>query len=170
MKKVLVVVDMQNDFITGSLGNDESRAVVPHVVNEVKRCIEECYDIVFTMDSHGKNYLDTREGKDLPVPHCILGTLGEEIIPELEIYKFSFFRKQTFGSIALAESLAKANYDEIELIGVCTDICVVSNAILIKSFSPETEVKVKESCCAGVTPQGHKAAIETMKMCQINVI
>jgi len=171
MKKVLVVVDMQNDFITGSLGNDDCKAVVPHVVSETKRCIEEGYDIIFTMDSHGQDYLDTQEGKKLPVPHCISGSNGERIIPELEIFKpFSYFKKQTFGSVTLVQSLAKSQYDEIELIGVCSEICVVSNALLIKAFLPEAKVKVISSCCAGVTPESHKAALETMKMCQIEVV
>lgn len=173
MKKALIVIDMQNDFITGALGNDECRAVVPRVVKRVQEAVAAGEDVIFSQDTHQENYLSTQEGRKLPVPHCIQGTAGWQIIPELAGLadgKGAVFTKETFGSSALAEYIKEQNYEEAELIGVCTDICVISNAMIIKAFSPELEISVRESCCAGVTPQSHRTAIKAMQACQINIV
>lgn len=173
MKKALVVIDMQNDFITGVLGNEECMKIVPNVVKRVQKAVEDKVDIIFSQDTHQEDYLFTQEGRKLPIRHCIQDTKGWEIIPELEeIAKKNgtVFLKDTFGSRSMAEYMKDHNYEEIEMIGVCTDICVISNAMTIKSFAPESEISVKESCCAGVTPQSHRTAIEAMKACQINII
>jgi len=171
MKKVLVVVDMQNDFIDGSLGTAEAVSIVPAVCSAVSDFEGE---IIFTRDTHFENYMDTQEGKKLPVKHCIKDTYGWEICDQLKaLPKYSSSRiidKKTFGSDELAEYFGKEKPDQVTLIGLCTDICVISNAMLTKAFSPETEVTVIASCCAGVTPQSHTNALEAMKMCQINVI
>lgn len=173
MKKALLVIDMQNDFITSVLGNNECRAVVPQVVKRVQEAIEEGTDLIFSQDTHQEGYLTTQEGRKLPVPHCIKDTDGWEIIPELAetaVRKGIVFTKETFGSTTIAEYVKAHNYDEVELIGVCTDICVISNAMIIKAFNPELEIFIRESCCAGVTPQSHQTAIEAMKACQINIL
>lgn len=173
MKKVLVVIDMQNDFITGVLGNSECRAVVPHVVKRVQEAVNDHTDLLFSQDTHQENYLSTQEGRKLPIPHCIENTDGWNIIPELEEtaeQKGIVFKKETFGSRDIAEYVKAHGYEEVELIGVCTDICVISNAMTIKSFVPEAEISVNEACCAGVTPQSHRTAVEAMKACQINLI
>lgn len=174
MSKLLVVVDMQNDFITGALGNDECRAIVPNVVRMIKNFDG---DIVYTLDTHSENYLETQEGKLLPVKHCIKPFKGWELIPELQnVMMLRGFEKNTFASVDLAEWIKEfskqkfKNYDEVILIGVCTDICVISNAMVIKAFNPELKVTVVSSCCAGVTPESHKNALEAMKMCHINII
>lgn len=167
--KILVVVDMQNDFIDGSLGTPEAVAIVPRVIEKIKEYEREGYPIVYTKDTHYANYSDTREGKRLPIPHCIKGTTGHDIPPEILRGHELIFEKLTFGSVELPEYLSKIEFDEIELIGLCTDICVVSNALMIKAHFPEREVTVDPACCAGVTPQTHEAALTTMRMCQINV-
>jgi nicotinamidase-related amidase len=167
MKKALVVIDMQNDFITGPLGNDECRNIVENVVNKVKNFDG---DIYFTQDSHEENYLETQEGKNLPVKHCILGSDGWQIIPELKPYLDYSIRKETFGSTDLARIISGRKYDEVELIGVCTGICVISNAFVIKAFNPEVKITVDAACCACVTPETHKTALEAMKLCQVEVI
>ena len=176
MKKLLVVVDMQNDFIDGALGTKEAQAIVPNVV---KKIVEWDGDIVCTLDTHGEDYLNTREGKKLPVPHCIEGTDGHSINEEIKTVLFdkaagtemslSTLQKRTFGSTALPEIIRDAGIDYIELVGLCTDICVVSNAMLLKANYPEMEIAVDSSCCAGVTPETHEAALTTMRMCQIEV-
>ena len=173
MDKILVVVDMQKDFVTGSLGSAEAQAIVPAVVEKIRN-----FDgtVVFTRDTHHENYMETQEGKNLPVPHCYEGTDGWEIIPELtELAEGKkIFNKPTFGSVELANFI-KAEADkrngelEVELIGVCTDICVVSNALLIKAYNTEIPVYVDSKCCAGVTPTAHDAALATMKSCQVQV-
>ena len=127
-------------------------------------------EIIFTRDTHYSNYLDTQEGKNLPVEHCINGTVGWNVLEGLETPNCHYVDKNTFGWDQWKETLGKFNFDEVELIGVCTDICVVSNALLIKALFPETKITVDASCCAGVTPEKHKAALEVMKSCQINVI
>lgn len=173
MDKILIVVDMQNDFVTGALGSDEAKAIVGNVVEKVKNFDGE---VVFTRDTHFDNYMDTQEGKNLPVVHCIKGTEGWELIPELKALSEGrrIFDKLTFGSTELAEYI-KAEADKrngelsVELIGVCTDICVVSNALLIKAFSREIPVTVDKACCAGVTVDSHNAALATMQSCQIKV-
>ena len=171
MKKLLVVVDMQNDFVTGTLGSRDAQAILENVVEKVKKAEEEGSDIIFTQDTHGDNYMDTQEGKNLPVPHCIKGTQGWEIVPELSSYarKYPCVEKPAFGSIELAHRLAGKDYGEIQLIGLCTDICVISNAMLLKAAFPEVPVTVDAACCAGVTPESHKNALEAMKMCQISI-
>ncbi len=174
MKKLLVVVDMQNDFIDGALGTPEAVAIVPNVVKKIN---EWDGDIVCTKDTHFENYLDTNEGKHLPVPHCIRDTKGWEINDAvLNAVKLKnanecwYVRKNTFGSTVLAAEILNSKYVYVELVGLCTDICVVSNALLIKAKCPEIDIVVDVACCAGVTPESHKAAITTMKMCQIDVI
>lgn len=172
MKKLLVVVDMQNDFIDGSLGTAEAVAIVPNVVAKINNWDG---DIITTQDTHSPNYLETREGKHLPVPHCIIGTEGHKI--NYDVFcalsnnrHVATLNKLTFGSTALPEIIRGYGYDYIELVGLCTDICVVSNAMLLKANYPEIDIAVDASCCAGVTPESHMAAITTMKMCQIDVI
>lgn len=171
MKKVLVVVDMQKDFINGALGTKEAEAIVDSVVETVKYFEGE---VIFTRDTHTENYLGTQEGKNLPVPHCIKGTDGWKLDRKLECLRtdtMKIFDKPTFGSMALADYLkAKKELESVTLIGLCTDICVISNALLIKAALPETEIRVIEKCCAGVTPQSHKNALEAMRMCQIKIV
>ncbi|MCX4327609.1 MAG: cysteine hydrolase [Lachnospiraceae bacterium] len=167
MAKVLIVVDMQNDFVDGALGTKEAEEIVPYVINKVKSAINNNDGVIFTKDTHYSNYLDTAEGKNLPVEHCIKGSKGWEIIPGLNGYASRVIEKNTFGSINLPEEVK--NYDEIELIGLCTDICVISNALLLKAYFPEKNISVDSSCCAGVTPASHNNALEAMKMCQIKI-
>jgi nicotinamidase-related amidase len=171
MQNVLVVVDMQNDFIDGALGTREAQAILPRVKEIVKEFNGKIY---FTRDTHLENYMQTQEGKNLPVPHCIKNTNGWEISTELLPYAKNIIDKPTFGSVELASILVKENEKEkiesITLVGLCTDICVISNAMLIKSSLLDAKIIVDASGCAGVTPQSHKNALEAMKMCQIAVI
>ena len=170
--KYLVVIDMQKDFITGSLGTKEAQTILPGVIEKVKN-----YDgkIVFTKDTHKADYLNTQEGKNLPVKHCIMGEDGWYLDEKLEKIAdeadWKVYNKPTFGSVTLASDLKEENsrepIEEIELCGLCTDICVISNALLFKAFMPETPIVVDAACCAGVTPQSHRNALEAMKMCQI---
>lgn len=171
MSKLLVVVDMQVDFTTGALGSREADRITGNVQEKVEAELSAGTRVVFTKDTHQENYLTTQEGKHLPVVHCIKGTEGWELIPELKKYEesCSVFEKGTFGSIELAEYMSQNAFTEIELIGVCTDICVISNALLAKAAVPEAEISVDASCCAGVTPESHHTALEAMKMCQITV-
>lgn len=173
MSKVLIVVDMQNDFVTGSLGSEDAIKIVPNVVNKVESYIKNKEDIIFTKDTHFFNYFETLEGKKLPIEHCAWGTNGWEIIPELKKYCSSYhnlvkIEKETFGFDRWNNLLCKD--DEVELIGLCTDICVVSNALAIRMFFPDMKITADASCCAGSTPEKHKAALEVMKSCQIDVI
>lgn len=172
MKKVLIIVDMQNDFVSGSLGTAEAKAIVPGVVEKVKDAKEEETDIIFTRDTHTEEYLDTQEGKYLPVVHCIQESEGWHIIDSLKPYAndTKVIDKPSFGSLKLAELVADKGYTDVEIVGLCTDICVVSNALLIKAAAPEARVRVDSSCCAGVTPESHKAALKTMEMCQVEVV
>ena len=167
--KLLVVVDMQKDFVDGALGSPEAAAIVENVVNKVKAAKEAGDQIIITMDTHETNYLETMEGKNLPVEHCIRETAGWKLIPQLRPLTAGakIVQKPTFGSTQLSYLVAIEDYEEIELIGLCTDICVISNALLLKATVPETPIIVDASCCAGVTPQSHKNALEAMKMCQI---
>lgn len=173
--KILVVVDMQEDFVRGSLGSPAAEKIVNSVMEKVKNFDGK---VIFTQDTHEKNYLDTQEGKHLPVLHCIKGTEGWEIIEELKPLlsekKAEVYEKITFGSDKLARRLLDIDREEkiesITLIGLCTDICVVSNALLIKAFLPETPIIVDTACCAGVTEEKHRSALETMRSCQIEVI
>ena len=174
MKKTLIVVDMQNDFIDGSLGTKEAQAIVGNVKKKIGEYQIRGDEIIFTRDTHQENYLDTPEGKKLPVPHCIKGTDGWQIRSELQPFcKEAPLDKVTFGSFELGARLVEANRQEtvgqITFIGLCTDICVISNALLAKAFLPEAEIVVDASCCAGVTPESHKNALEAMKVCQIRV-
>lgn len=167
---VLVVVDMQNDFIDGALGTKEAQAIVPGVAEKINSFSGEVY---YTMDTHEADYLSTQEGKNLPVEHCIKGSKGWEIAPEIPVInKANVLEKPTFGSVSLAAMLKEkeAELDSVTLIGLCTDICVISNAMLIKAYMPEVPVFVDASCCAGVTPMSHTNALEAMKMCQIQVL
>ncbi|MBE7012069.1 MAG: cysteine hydrolase [Ruminococcaceae bacterium] len=174
MKKVLIVVDMQKDFVDGALGTNEAVAIVDNAVKKIEGFEG---DIIVTYDTHAENYLETQEGKNLPVPHCIKGTEGwrldAKVRAAVDKKEYKAIEKPTFGSTELTEYI-KASYNpdeiEIELIGLCTDICVVSNALLIKANFLETKVSVDSSCCAGVTPESHNAALTTMKMCQIEII
>ena len=174
MKKVLVVVDMQKDFVDGALGSKEAVAIVDNVAAKIETFEG---DIIVTYDTHAENYMDTQEGKRLPVPHCIKGSDGWKLDKKVQIAldkkTYAVIEKPTFGSTDLPEYI-KANYNpdeiEIELCGLCTDICVVSNAILMKANFLETRVSVDATCCAGVTPDSHNAALTTMKMCQVDVI
>ncbi len=168
--KALIVVDMQNDFIDGALGTKEAVAIVGKVKEKIAEYRKNGDTVIFTRDTHSENYMNTQEGKNLPVPHCIKGTKGWEISSELEVGDSLIIDKPTFGSKELAEHLAGTDdLDEVELIGLCTDICVISNAMLIKAFMTETKVSVDSLCCAGVTPESHSNALESMKMCQIEV-
>ncbi len=172
MKKLLVVVDMQKDFIDGALGTKEAISIVSNVADKIKSAAEDGRTIVFTRDTHFENYMDTQEGKKLPVPHCIKDTEGWQICEELKELAADklIFDKPTFGSIELMEYARDNSYDDIELVGLCTDICVISNAMLIKAALPEAKVTVIDKCMAGVTPDSHINAIEAMKMCQIEVV
>lgn len=165
MKKTLIVVDMQNDFIDGALGTKEAVAIVPNVKKKIQEYVAKGAEIIYTRDTHTEDYMNTNEGKNLPVPHCIKGTQGWEIADGLYVENCKIVDKPTFGYIGWADY----QFEEVELIGLCTDICVVSNALMIKALFPEINVSVDASCCAGVTPQSHEAALTTMKMCQIKV-
>ena len=168
--KLLVVVDMQNDFIDGALGTKEAVAIVPAVKAKIEAARKEGTTVIFTRDTHEENYMDTQEGKNLPVPHCIRNTQGWEISPELEVADSVVVDKPTFGSVVLGEMVKNMeNVEAIEVIGLCTDICVISNALLLKATLPEVPISVDAACCAGVTPQSHDNALAAMKMCQIAV-
>ena len=175
--KVLVVVDMQNDFVNGALGTKEAEAIVPKVAKKIESFEGK---IFYTRDTHEKNYLDTQEGKLLPVPHCLLKTGGWELVPQIKRLagESKIIDKPSFGSVELCyeineelldeEALANGEIiEEITLVGLCTDICVISNAILLKAFLPEVPIILDAACCAGVTPESHKNALEAMKKCQI---
>ena len=172
MRKLLIVIDMQNDFIDGSLGTKEAEAIVPSVVQKITSY--DPADVFFTRDTHQVNYLQTQEGKNLPVEHCIEGTKGWELNDEIEAVRRGsvIINKPTFGSTVLVDTIreiASKEEIEIEMVGLCTDICVVSNALLLKAAMPEISITVDPSCCAGVTPEKHDAALVTMGSCQIYV-
>ena len=171
--KILVAVDMQNDFIDGSLGTEEARTIVPGVVEKIRTFNGR---VIATRDTHGKDYLNSAEGKKLPVKHCIRGTEGHRLCPQVaeaaEARGARILDKETFGSKDLpkiVEELAEGTPESVELVGLCTDICVISNALLLKAFFPETPILVDASACAGVTPESHENALKAMKMCQIEV-
>jgi ribA/ribD-fused uncharacterized protein len=167
-KKLLIVVDMQNDFIDGVLGTEEAVAIVPNVKAKIEEYKSRGDDIIFTRDTHQENYLETNEGKHLPFPHCIEGTHGWEIANGIDIPDALHINKPTFGWTLWNSHGITAT--EIEIIGLCTDICVVSNALILKATFPDANITVDASCCAGVTPESHKAALKTMETCQISVI
>ena len=169
MRNLLVVVDMQNDFIDGALGTAEAVSIVPAVKEKIA-----AFDgtVVYTRDSHSADYMETREGKNLPVPHCILGTHGWQISSELTPSGDAvIIDKPTFGSVSLVLWTTKEHaadpFEKITLIGLCTDICVISNAMLLKAALPEVDIAVDSACCAGVTPESHENALSAMRMCQI---
>lgn len=172
---VLIVVDMQNDFVDGALGTAEAVAIVPHVADRVAKGIAQGEKVLFTRDTHEEHYMETQEGHKLPVPHCIRGTKGWEIIPQLQTVAADceVVDKPTFGSAELGEKLKGLHeekaIEKITLIGLCTDICVISNALLAKAFLPEVEIAVDASCCAGVSPESHRNALGAMKTCQITI-
>ena len=176
MKKLLVIVDMQNDFVTGSLANPDAEKIVPGIVELVKNWDG---NIAITMDIHDSNYLNTQEGKRLPIEHCICGTEGFKLVKdiqdaleafdELPETNFDSFCKDTFGSEQLGYHVEDLKYDEIYFCGTCTDICVISNAIICKAFSPETRIIVLKDLCAGTTLENHENALKAMKQCQIDI-
>ena len=179
MKKITIVIDMQNDFLTGALANPDAVNIIPSVLEEIKKADY----VMYTRDTHSKNYLETQEGKNLPVPHCIEGTHGWQIVDELDphsiadIKMWHIVNKPTFGDVNIwmdmyFADLVNWNGDGVEVTfcGTCTDICVVSNAMIVKSLYPELVVNVKADACAGLTPEKHKAALEVMSSCQINII
>ena len=170
MKELLIVVDMQNDFLTGSLGTPQAVQILPKVAEKIGEYRKNGDAILFTRDSHDAAYLSSQEGRYLPVPHCIVGTEGHRIAGALQTDGCIVLDKPCFGSLELADQVAAGAYEAIELCGVCTDICVVSNALILKARLPETRISVDASCCAGVTEESHRAALLTMKMCQIEVI
>ncbi len=167
--KFLIVVDMQADFITGSLSSKDAQAIVPAVVNKVKN-----FDgrVIFTRDTHFDNYLQTQEGKKLPVVHCIKDTEGWQICDELKPYANALVDKVTFGSIELPGIIKDlgADIEEIQLCGLCTDICVISNAMILKASFPEVPIAVDASCCAGVSRESHNIALDAMRAVQIEII
>ena len=172
MQNILLVIDMQNDFIDGALGTKEAVAIVPAVKTKI-----ENFDgkVLFTRDTHETCYMETQEGKNLPVPHCIRGTDGWQIRPELDALRTTeAIDKPTFGSKELGTILTEMNEKDeigsITLIGLCTDICVISNAMLVKAFLPEVPIIVDSACCAGVTPESHENALKAMQVCQIKVV
>ena len=169
MGNILIVVDMQNDFIDGSLGTKEAVMIVEKVKKEIECFRKNGDNVVFTRDTHTDHYLSSSEGKSLPVEHCIKGTEGWEISEKLDVGDSPVFDKPTFGSVRLAEYLSSKNPDEIEIVGLCTDICVISNALMLKAYLPETPITVKSKLFAGVTPESHTRALESMKMCQIQI-
>ena len=172
--KFLVVVDMQKDFIDGALGTKEAVAILPNVVEKIKGFTGK---VIATMDTHQENYMETQEGRMLPVPHCVKLTEGWELNGEVtEAIKesgnpYEIYMKPTFGAVSMASKLAEAEepIEEVVLVGLCTDICVVSNALLLKAIMPEVKITVDAAGCAGVTPESHAAALKTMQMCQVNV-
>lgn len=173
MEKILVVIDMQNDFIDGALGTAEAVNIVDNVANKIKEY--SINNVYATRDTHSENYMETNEGKNLPVIHCVRGTKGWQLNEKIEtaLKGAVVVDKPSFGSVDLAEILKKRSEKEnieIELVGLCTDICVVSNAMILKAYMPEVNISVDSKCCAGVTLESHLKALDTMKMCQINVI
>ena len=170
MKKALIVIDMQNDFVDGSLGTPEAQSIVLGVAERVKTALKDGEKLIFTQDTHHKDYLETAEGKKLPVEHCIKPSHGWGLVSALIPYAKDaiVLEKPTFGATGLQQHVAGC--DEITVVGLCTDICVISNAMLLKAFLPEAKICVDSSCCAGVTPESHTRALEAMKMCHIDVL
>ena len=173
---ILIVVDMQNDFVSGALGTPEARRIVPAAAERVAAGIRRGERIFFTRDTHGADYLHTREGRNLPVPHCIRGTEGWEIVEQLRPASAgqAILDKPSFGSAELGRLLAEENEKEliekVTLIGLCTDICVLANVALLKTYCPEVPMTVRASCCAGVTPEAHENALNAMKALQVEIL
>ena len=172
MKRLYVVVDMQKDFIDGSLGTREAQEMLPRMVDRLTEIqARKDTDIIFTMDTHGSDYLETQEGKNLPVQHCIKGTDGWQIAAALQVFAeraVAIVEKPSFGYIGW-QDIGKG-YDEITMVGLCTDICVISNAMLLKAFFPGIRLRIDSTCCAGVTAESHNNALRAMKMCQMDII
>jgi len=174
--KVLVVIDMQKDFTTGALGNPETAAVVDNVAAYIEKFRKENKDakIIATLDTHYENYMDTQEGKNFPVPHCIRGTEGwmlEDAVEKALDEDCIKLEKITFGAVDIPFAVGKdEDIEEIQMLGVCTDICVISNAMILKAAFPEVPIKIIADCCAGVTPESHNNALAAMKMCQMEIV
>ena len=169
--KILCVIDMQNDFIDGALGSNEAQAIVGNVVAKIENYRKNGDIVIFTRDTHYDSYMSTQEGRNLPVPHCIKDSDGWQISQRLQVGDCAVIDKPSFGSLELADYIAAlGNVEAIELVGLCTDICVISNAMIIKAKLPEVKVSVDSQCCAGVTPESHRNALEAMKMCQIEIL
>lgn len=166
MKKTLIVVDMQNDFIDMALGTPEAVAIVPKVKEKIQEYIRSGHEVIFTRDTHSEDYLQTSEGKKLPVEHCIKGTIGWQIADGLYVEGCKIIDKPNFGW----PHWNNEHLEDVEIIGLCTDICVVSNALIIKATFPDANIKVDSNCCAGVTVKTHQAALKTMAMCQIDIL
>jgi len=166
--KTLIVIDMQNDFIDGTLGTKEAVAIVPAVAQKIRARKADGWQIVFTRDTHSEEYLSTNEGRHLPVVHCVEDTPGWQIREGLDTAGALIVNKPSFGFTGWTDVFdVIGEAEEIELVGLCTDICVVSNALILKALYPEIRVSVDPACCAGVTPESHEAALTTMRMCQI---
>ena len=172
--KVLIVVDMQHDFVDGALGSEAAKAIVPKVKAKIEAYENNKDYVIFTRDTHQDNYLSTQEGRKLPVPHCIQNSDGWQILEELHSSRHAKVDKAAFGSSELPQVLeqtfSERSLKSIELIGLCTDICVISNAMILKAFFPEVPVIVDSACCAGVTPESHETALKAMKACQIEIL
>ncbi len=168
-RKLLVIIDMQNDFLTGSLANEDAVKIIPFIKEKINEALQDDTLIVFTKDSHYEGYLNTQEGKNLPVEHCIKGTSGHDIADELFTPLATVIEKNTFGSTLLASYIADNKITDVKMVGTCTDICVVSNALLIKAHNPEVHITVYKDGCAGTTVQNHEAALQVMRCCQIEV-
>lgn len=169
--KTLIVVDMQNDFIDGALGTQEAVEILPKVNKKIDEYYHNQEQIILTRDTHWNDYLNTLEGKHLPVPHCQYSTDGWRFAKGLHTYHVCYIHdKESFGTLRLEPGYRLSRQDSIEIVGVCTDICVISNALILKAQCPEVEIVVDASCCAGTTPEAHQAALTVMKSCQINVI
>lgn len=167
--EILLVIDMQRDFIDGSLGTKEACDIVSNVAHKIEEEKKKGTKIIFTRDTHFEDYLETQEGRCLPVKHCIKGTPGWEIHPALDTEGADIIDKISFGSVELADYIEAMEPDKITLTGLCTDICVISNAMILKARMPEVQISVDASCCAGVMPESHENALSAMKMCQINI-
>lgn len=168
--KTLIVIDVQNDFVTGALGTKEAIAILPNVKKKIKEYVSAGDEVIFTRDTHGEDYLDTNEGRHLPVVHCVRGTDGWQVVKEIDCPNCVHIDKPTFGYAGWASLFGERSPSEIEIIGVCTDICVISNALILKTIFPEAAITVDASCCAGATAETHKAALIAMRSCQIDVV
>lgn len=170
MKKALIVIDMQNDFVFDALGSADAQEILPNVIKRVEKARADGEQVIFTRDTHDSDYSTTQEGRKLPISHCVKGTHGWAICDGLYQLGDVVFDKPVFGSTELAKYLQQQSFDSVEFIGVCTDICVVSNVLLAKAVCLQTEIFVRENCCAGLSKDKHKAALETMRSCQVTVL
>ena len=166
MMKTLIVIDMQNDFVTGALGTPEAIAIVPKIKAKIEEYLKNGDQVVFTQDTHSENYLNTQEGQYLPVEHCIIGTNGWKIVKELDRDSCTHIIKHSFGS----QNLSMYANGDVELVGVCTGICVISNAVILKAAYPEKKITIDASCCACVTPESHQTALNAMKLLQMDIV